>query len=239
MPEKARGSRLLLAAGVVIVALLAGAYLLLPVALERLVAAQVRSGFDLEGGPEVDLHAQWPPSPPGSFSGGRIVMPGAKFEGVQTETTVIDLEPFELDLASSLANLAPRSEEPPSGALRAELGEGEVARLVRQATDVPVRGVQLEDGAVAVRSEAEALGVEVPLSVWGNLTLNKGALVFEPEDITAAGLAVPDELAEGLLEGARFEYVPEKLPYGATLTGAEAREGTLVLTGEVDSIPLG
>lgn len=230
---------LLLLAALVTAGLLAGAYLLLPVALERLVAAQVREAFDPMSDPGVELRAEPPPSAPGSFSGGRISMRGAEFDGVLTEIAVIDLEPFELDVPGSVASLALRSEEAPSGALRVELGEEEVARIARQKADVPVRSVELEEGGVVVRSEARALGVEVPLAVRGELSYGDGALVFVPTEISAAGVAVPEELAEKLLEGARFTYTPEGLPYGASVTGAAAREGRLVLTGEVESIPLG
>jgi hypothetical protein len=231
---------LLLLASLVTAGLLAGAYLLLPVALERLVAAQVREAFDpMRYPPEVELRAEPPPSAPGSFSGGRISMRGAEFDGVLTEIAVIDLEPFELDVPGSVASLALRSEEAPSGALRVELGEEEVARIARQRADVPVRSVELEEGGVVVRSEARALGAEVPLAVRGELSYAGGALVFVPTAISAAGVAVPEELAEKLLEGARFTYTPEGLPYGASVTGAAAREGRLVLTGEVESIPLG
>lgn len=222
-----------------LVVAVAASYLLLPVLLERLVADQVREGFGLEAAPGVDLQGEPPPSLPGRFSGGRVSMRGAEFDGVRTSTTVIDLGSFRLDLLGSIASLALRTEEPPSGTLRVELSEEEVARLARQEADVPVRSVDLEEGSVVVGSEARGLGVEVPLSVRGDLYFRDGALHFEPRRLSAAGVPVPEELADRLLAGAGFEHTPEGLPYEAEITGAEAREGRLLLSGEVERVPLG
>jgi hypothetical protein len=227
---------LLLVVGVLAVA---GAYLLLPALLERLVAAQVREGFGLEAAPEVDLRGELPPSPPGRFSGGRISMRGAEFDGVRTTSTVIDLDPFRLDLPGSVASLALRSEEPPSGTLRAELSEEEVARLAREEADVPVQSLDLEEGGVVVGSTARALGLEVPVSVRGDLSFRGEALVFEPRRLSAAGVPVPEQLADQLLAGAGFSYRPEGLPYGAEISDVQAREGRLILSGEIERIPLG
>lgn len=222
----------------VLVAVLA-LYVLLPALLERLAADRLQEQLGLRSAPEVELRVEPPPSPPGSFSGGRVSVRGGEFGGVRPSTTVMELGPFTLDLPASVAARAPRSEEPPSGTLRVELPEEEVARLVRREADVPVRGVDLREGEVVVGSEARALGARVPLSVRGDLSFRDGALRFEPRGLSAAGVPVPGELADRLLAEAGFEYVPEGLPYGAEVTGARVGEGRLVLDGEVERVPLG
>lgn len=225
---------LIVAAGVAVFA-----YLFLPTLLERAASARLQEQFGLETAPTVDLRGEPPPSAPGSFSGGRIEMRGAEFDGVRTSETVIELAPFELDLAGSVASGGLRSEEPVSGTLRAELSEAEVLRLAREQPDVPVRSVSLEDGEVVVGSVTRVMGFEVPLTARGPISLRGGNLVFEPRRLSASGVPLPDELSDELLSKASFAFRPEELPYGARLTGVEVREGRLVLSGEMEEIPLG
>ncbi|HSL00528.1 MAG TPA: DUF2993 domain-containing protein [Rubrobacteraceae bacterium] len=225
--------------GSVVVLAIVGSYVLLPALLERLVADRLQEQLGLRSAPEVELRGEPPPRPPGSFSGGSVTARGAEFDGVRPSTTVVDLGPFNLDLPASIAAGAPRSEEPPSGTLRVELPEEEVARLARREADVPVRSVDLRKGEVVVGSEVRALGARVPLSVRGELSFRGGALRFEPRGLSAAGVPVPDELADRLLAEAGFEYIPQGLAYGAEITGAEVREGRLILNGELERIPLG
>jgi hypothetical protein len=63
--------------------------------------------------------------------------------------------------------------------------------------------------------------------------------VFEPGSLEAAGVPVPDELADQLLAGANFEYSLDRLPYQTTINRVETEEGRIVLDGRVPSIPLG
>ncbi len=83
------------------------------------------------------------------------------------------------------------------------------------------------------------LGSRFPVSVEGDLGVSEGTLVFEPQDLEAAGVPVPDELADQLLAGTNFEYAIDRLPYQTTITGVETEEGRIVLDGRVPSIPLG
>ena len=214
-------------------------YALLPSILERAASEQLQQRFGLEERPRVDLLSEPPPSMPGSFSGGRIEMRGAEFDGVRTSGTSIDLDPFELDLASSVAAGALRSEEPLSGTLRAELSEAEVSRLAREEADVPVRSVQIEEGEIVVESVTRVFGLEVPLSARGPISLRGGNLVFEPRQLSASGVPLPDQVSDELLSEASFRFRAGDLPLGAVLTGVEAREGRLVLSGEIEGIPLG
>ena len=69
--------------------------------------------------------------------------------------------------------------------------------------------------------------------------MRDGELIFEPRGLTAAGIKVPDELADRLLSGTSFEYSLDRLPYQTTITSVEAQEGRIILSGRVPSIPLG
>lgn len=240
MPRKARYLLLTLAAFLVIAAsVVIFSYLFLPAMMERAASERLQEQLGLQDRPHVDLTVEPPPSAPGSFSGGRIEMRGAEFGGVRTSETVIGLDPFELDLAGSVAAGGLKSEEPLSGTLRAELSEAEVSRLAREQSSVPVRSVSLEEGEVVVGSVARVIGLEVPLSARGGISLRGESLVFEPRHLSASGVPLPEGLSEELLSEASFAFRAEDLPYGATLTDVEAREGRLVLSGEIEEIPLG
>ncbi|MBA3704195.1 MAG: hypothetical protein H0W79_15510 [Rubrobacteraceae bacterium] len=69
--------------------------------------------------------------------------------------------------------------------------------------------------------------------------MRDGRLIFEPQGLTAAGIQVPDDLAAKLLAGTSFEYPLDRLPYQTRMTGVEAEDGQIVLSGRVPSIPLG
>jgi hypothetical protein len=69
--------------------------------------------------------------------------------------------------------------------------------------------------------------------------LRDGELIFEPQGLTAAGVQVPDELADRLLAGTSFQYPLHRLPYQTRITRVEAEDGRIILSGRVPSIPLG
>jgi hypothetical protein len=93
---------------------------------------------------------------------------------------------------------------------------------------------------VILRSVGRVLGVEVPVSVRGTLLLRGKELVFEPQRVEALGSAVPQELAQQALAGMNyFAYPLEGLPYGAKISDVEVQKGRLILSGEVERIPLG
>jgi hypothetical protein len=75
--------------------------------------------------------------------------------------------------------------------------------------------------------------------VQGDLIVENGDLVFQPDALEAAGVPVPDELADRLLSGADFGYPLDRLPYQTTIDAVETEEGKIVLEGRVPSIPLG
>jgi LmeA-like phospholipid-binding len=224
----------------VIVVVLIGPYTFLPSLLEYAVATDVQNRLGIEKQPEVRLRS----NPPlnmlkGEFSGGRIAMRNVDLGGVRAERANIDLDPFDIDVWDTMKNGRVIDRQPLSGALRIEVSEDEVARLVEKGSDLPVTNVEVKKDGVVIGSRASALGTQFPVSVEGDLALDRGNLVFEPQNLEAAGVPVPDELTGRLLSGADFEYSLDRLPYQTTITGVETEEGRVVLEGRVPSIPLG
>lgn len=224
---------------VVLVCLIAP-YTFLPSLLEYAVARDVQARLGTETQPEVSLKSD--PALKmlsGEFSGGHIVLKQAGLGGVRAERAKIDLDPFDINVWASMWKGHVMDREPLSGDITVEVTEAEVFRLVKAGSDVPVTGVDVEGGGVVVRSEATVLGTRLPISVEGDLGLRDTSMVFEPRSLEAAGITVPEELADQLLAGADFEYPLDRLPYQTTLTGVETEEGQIVLSGRVPSIPLG
>jgi hypothetical protein len=224
----------------VVAVLLIGAYTFLPSVLEYAVARDVQSRLGLEKAPEVNLESD----PPlkmlsGRFVGGDLVLKDAGLGGVRTENAIIDLDPFDVDVLASLSKGSVVASEPLSGGLRVEVPEAEVARLVGESTDVPVKVVTVKAAGMEIRSEAAVFGTSFPVSATGDLRLADERFVFEPRDLEAAGMAVPQGLADVVLEGSRFDYPIKGLPYNSRITGVDTAEGKLVLTGRVPRIPLG
>jgi hypothetical protein len=218
--------------------LVVGTYVFLPSFLERSAARSIQDELGLEGTPELELERGAPPEVlAGRFPGGRVTMEGVGLGGVRAERVVVDLYPLDLDLPASLLGGAIESDEPLAGTLQAEISEGEISRLAK--AEVPVRDVELEKGRALVRSEASAFGFDVPVFVQGGLALRGGELVFEPQRMSAFGTPVPEQLAEQVPAGADFAYTLGKLPYGAEITGVEVAENCLVLSGEMERVPVG
>lgn len=224
----------------VVAVLVIGPYTFLPSILEYAVARDVQSRLGLEKAPEVNLESD----PPlrmlsGEFSGGNIMLKDAGLGGVRTESAVIDLDPFDVDVLKSLSKGSIVARKPLSGGLRVEVPEAEVLRLVKASADVPVKGVTVTAAGMEVRSEAALFGTSFPVSATGDLWLSGESFVFEPQDLEAAGMAVPQGLANAMLEGSRFDYPLKGLPYDSRINGVDTAEGRLVLTGRVPRIPLG
>jgi hypothetical protein len=223
-----------------VVVLLIGPYTFLPALLEYAVATDVQNRLGLEKQPEVNLRSD----PPlnmlrGEFSGGRIGLRNVDLGVVRAEKASIDLDPFDIDVWDTMKNGRVVDREPLSGALQIDVSEDEVARLVEKRSELPVTSVGITKDGLVVGSEARILGADVPVSVQGNLGLRDDALDFEPQNLEAAGVPVPDELADRLIDGAVFEYPLDRMPYQIRITGVETEEGQLVIDGRVPSIPLG
>lgn len=224
----------------VFVVFLIGPYTFLPSLIEYAVARDAQNRLGVEKRPEVRLRSD----PPlemlrGEFAGGRINVRNAELGSVRAEKASIDLDPFDVNVWATIKDGRVIDREPLSGDLRVEVSEDEVARLAEARSERPVTGVDVRQSGAVIGSEAELLGSEVPVSVQGDLGLRDDALVFEPRGLEAAGVPVPDELADRLIDGADFEYPLDRLPYQTRITGVETEEGRLVLNGRVPSIPLG
>ena len=224
----------------VVAILLVGPYTFLPPLLEYAVARDVQGRLGLEKRPKVELESE--PTLEmlaGEFSGGRILLKNAGLGGVRTESATIDLDPFDVDVLESLGKGSIVAREPLSGDLRVEVPEAEVERLVRERAEVEVGGVEITQRGMEVRAEAAFLGVSFPVAARGGLGLSDQRFVFEPRELEAAGTPVPQDLADAVLEGTRFDFPIRGLPYGSRISGVETAEGELVLTGRVPRIPLG
>jgi hypothetical protein len=224
----------------VVVLFLIGPYTFLPSLIEYAVATDVQTRLGIEKQPEVKLRSDPPLAMlKGEFSGGRITMRNVDLGGVRAEKASIDLDPFDIDVWDTMKNGRVVDREPLSGALEIEVSEDEIARLAQKGSEMPVTSVKVQKDGVLIGSEASALGTQFPVSVKGDLAVAEGDLVFEPGNLEAAGVPVPDELADQLLSGANFEYSLDRLPYQTTINRVATDEGRIVLDGRVPSIPLG
>jgi hypothetical protein len=224
----------------VFVVFLIGPYTLLPPLLEYAVAQDVKARLGIEKQPYVKLKS----NPPlrmlaGEFSGGRIVMKNTDLGNVTATRTRIDLDPFDINLWATVKRGHVVYRDHLSGALQVDVPEREVSRLAKAGSEIPIQDVDVQEGGVVVRSQVSVLGTHFPVSIEGEPGLRDGELIFEPQGLTAAGVQVPDELADRLLAGTSFEYPLDRLPYQSTITGVEAEEGQIILSGRVPSIPLG
>jgi hypothetical protein len=223
-----------------VVVFLVGPYTFLPSLVEYAVARDLKARLGAEKPPDVKLKSD----PPlrmlaGEFSGGRIIMKNTELGNVNAERARIDLDPFDVNLWATMKSGRVVDREPLSGDLRVDLPEAEVSRLAKAGSAIPIEGVDAEEDGIVIRSEVSALGTEFPASVEGEPSVRDGELIFEPQTLTAAGVRVPDELAEKLLAGTSFEYPLDRLPYRTRVTGVQTEGGRLVLSGRVPSIPLG
>jgi len=218
-----------------------GAFTFLTPLLESYVSRSIQEEIGLAEAPEVDLRSE--PSPDAlskRFEDGRVTLSDPELaDGVRPEELTVDLAPFDLDVIGSVAGGRARTEGPLSGTLRAELPEEEVAKIVSSATAAPVTDVELEEGYLIVGSEVEILGARFPVGVEGRMVLQDGVLRFEPGRVEALGEPVPQQLARGLLGSKEFVYPTDGLLFGGEISGVEVHRNRLVLTGEVEDLPVG
>jgi hypothetical protein len=215
------------------VVLLVGAYVLLPSFLENLVAEDLQDELGLAEKPEVTLEGDPLGLLAGRFEGGRVTFKDLDLDGVRPDRVTVDLEPFDLDVLGSLTSGWIKSEGPLSGDLEVDLSEEEVSRIA--ASTGVVKGVELEEGRMAVDLGAGNFGGRVPVGVEGSLTLQDGVLRFEPTRAEAFGAAVPQRM----LRGAGFSYPISGTLFGGVLSHVEVHKDRLVLSGRVDDLPVG
>jgi len=218
--------------GVVLVAV---AYLLVPTLFETIVARDLQGRLGLDSAPEVDLRGSPGEMLTGDFEGGRVVLPGYDLGGVRPDEVAIDLSPFDVDVLGSAAAGEVVFRQAPIGTLLATISEAEVGRIAAsEVVDFPVQGVELESGFALAYTEFYALGQSVPVAVEGGVSAGDNALIFEPSNVEAAGVPVPNGLAGELLGGLGFVYPIGGLPPGIRINGAEVEQDLLILTGPVD-----
>ena len=223
-----------------LVVFLIGPYTFLPSLLEYGVARDVKARLGTEKLPDVTLKSDPPWSMlVGAFSGGRIVMKNTELGNIRAKKARIYLDSFDIDVWATIREGRVVDREPLSGDLLATVPEEEVSRLARAGSEIPVQDVDVHSDGVVVRSEVSALGTQFLVSIEGVPALRDEELVFEPHGLTAAGVPVPDKLADRLLSGTHFEYPLDRLPYQTSITGVDAEDGRIVLNGKVPSIPLG
>jgi hypothetical protein len=94
-----------------------------------------------------------------------------------------------------------------------------------------------EGSGVRVTRTVEVLGVEVPLTAAGTLTLEGSDVVVDVAEAEASGVAVPDvvvDRAAGLLD---LRYPVPALPFGLQLTGVRpAADGVHVTVEAIDTV---
>jgi hypothetical protein len=224
----------------VLLVILIGPYTFLPTLLEYAVARDVKARLGIEKQPDVELKSD----PPlrmlaGEFSGGRVVMKNTDLGNVTATRAQIDLDPFDIDVWATMRKGRVVAREPLSGDIRVDVPESEVSRLAKAGSEVPIQDLDVHEDRVIARSEVSVLGKRFPASIEGEPALRDGELIFEPQGLMAAGVRVPDELADRLLAGTSFEYPLDRLPYQTTITRVEAEEGRIILSGRVPSVPLG
>jgi hypothetical protein len=219
---------------------LIGPYTFLPSLLEYGVARDVKARLGTEKKPDVTLKSDPPLSMlAGAFSDGRIVMKNTYLGNIKAKKARIDLDPFDINVWATIREGHVVDREPLSGDLLVTVPEKEISRLARAGSEIPVQGVDVHSDGVVVRSEVSTLGTQFPVSIHGIPALRDEELIFEPQGLKAAGIPVPDKLADRLLTGTHFEYPLDRLPYQTSITGVDAEEGRIVLNGRVLSIPLG
>ena len=216
-------------------------YTFLPSLLGNMFGESIKNEMGLQTTPEVSLESDPPPTMlAGNFAQGQVSLAQADFEDVRPRRVTIDLDPFDLNVMKSMQDGELASQEPLSGNLRMEISENEVARLADSSTeDFSVEGAELEENQISVESATQVLGVEVPVVVQGDMEIRDQQLVFEPQQVSALGIRLPDRLAEELLSEADFSYPLEDLPYDASISDIEVKQNYLVLSGRLENIPLG
>ncbi len=219
---------------------LVGTYTFLPPLIGSAVGKSIQREMELRNTPEVSLKSEPPPKMlSGMFARGQVSLGEADFEDIRPRKVTIDLDPFDLNVLKSLGGGGFVSREPLSGDLRMEVAEREVARIADSASqDIAIEAVELEEGEVTVRSGTQFLGVDVPIAVQGGLEVLEQELVFEPRRVTAFGFRLPQGMVDELLTEADFRYPLRDLPYDASISKVEVREGYLILFGRLQRIPL-
>jgi hypothetical protein len=218
----------------VLVLIVLAPYTFLPPLLGSVLASTLQNQLGLESVPEVDLESD--PAPmmyAGSLSKALVSAEGVKLRGIKVQKVIMDLDPFNVNLVESATSGALSTKQPLSGKLSVELSEENTSRLAQLVSAVPVQDVELEEDEVVL---SMSLGFGSPTTVRGRLFLQSGSLIFESQQIEGAPAFAP---TEQLLALTRFEYPVSGLMYGARVSSVDVRKDRLILSGEIQKIPLG
>lgn len=223
-----------------VVVLVVGSYTFLPSVAERQFSGAIQDRLNLDKAPQVTLKSE----PPlnilaGKFKSGRVVLEGLSFEGIRPERTVVNLDPFDLNLPGSLRAGEFESKKPLSGEIVMDLPEQELVRLANTGNGGPtVQSVTLQPDRMIVDLQAQVMGINVPVSVVGTLKLRARTLAFEPRGISAFGVSLPQGLSDRLVSEAGFEYPLDDLPYDTEVSDIRVEDDKVVVEGRIDDIPV-
>lgn len=218
----------------VVALLLVGPYTFLPSLVGNMIANDVQENLGLAETPEVELENDAPLDIlVGEFSGGEVSMQNAVFGGIRTDSVVFDLDPFDVDVRSSVISRTLQSEDL-RGDLRIEVSEAEVSRLVQARAAIPVDGVELSEDEMLVNTTVSLLGNNVPVSVRGGVELEGRELFFRPGGVAIAGTELPQEVSEDLLGELDVSFEIEGFPNGTEIQTARLAEDAVILTGRME-----
>lgn len=210
-------------------------YTLIPDRLSEMAERELQAQLALPEQPQVVLESE-----PrfkmlaGRFDGGEVVLTGPVFGGVRVDRVTIDLDPFRLNVLESIRSGRLVTVAPLSGAFKVGVPEDEIARLVgTNARGSTVTGVELEEGAARIGTEALVFGYAVPVAIVGDLNVRGEELVFQPENIEAFGTPVPQASTQELLQGVSFSYPLTWLPFGGEITDVSVEQDRVVFEGEM------
>ncbi|MCZ2823497.1 MULTISPECIES: LmeA family phospholipid-binding protein [unclassified Modestobacter] len=83
----------------------------------------------------------------------------------------------------------------------------------------------------------DLLGLEVPVTARGTVSLDGQDLVVDVDDAAAAGVDVPGFVLDGAADVLDFRYPVPELPFGLELTGVDPRDdGVLVQVSATDTV---
>ncbi|MCZ2806203.1 DUF2993 domain-containing protein [Modestobacter sp. VKM Ac-2983] len=83
----------------------------------------------------------------------------------------------------------------------------------------------------------DLLGLEVPITARGTVSLDGQDLVVDVEDAAAAGVDVPGFVLDRAVDVLDFRYPVPELPFGLELTGVDPRDdGVLVRVSATDTV---
>ncbi|MCZ2838310.1 LmeA family phospholipid-binding protein [Modestobacter sp. VKM Ac-2985] len=97
--------------------------------------------------------------------------------------------------------------------------------------------LQADGDRLRIDRTVDLLGLEVPVTARGTVSLDGQDLVVEVDDAAAAGVDVPDIVLDGAADVLDFRYPVPELPFGLELTGVDPRDdGVLVRVSATDTV---